>query len=371
MRNMREMREKGFTLLEVLVSLAILSAVMAVTLGALNTALTANEAVTDMADMQDNLRAGMNLMERDIVQAGSAIPLGGILVPFTNPLNNPGGSPIPLAINRPSPPGQNYAFPVDSALTSVEPGFGLGPVTLGNPTDMITVIYADNELLWSTMGPINNAPAVPPCAGTVTLTSVTLDTVTPFCQDTKVFNTNVAVQPGDLMMLTNGQGGNILRYVTSFVGKTLNFGPGDPFGINNQAAASGTMANMETLGSNPVAFPPTSISRVWMVTYYLDTTTNPQRPQLMRQINFRQAQAVGQVMENLQISYDIVSAVATPNPVNTRNIIAPDSPSQIRKINLLLSARSENVFSKSHQYFRDNLYTQIGLRSLSFQNLYN
>jgi prepilin-type N-terminal cleavage/methylation domain-containing protein len=364
------MRQKGFTLLETLISLAILSAVVAAALGALNSALTANEAVTDVADMQDNLRSGMNLMERDIVQAGSGIPLGGIAVPFTNPLENPNGAPIPLPIARPSPPGQNYAFPVDSAITSVEPGFALGPLSLGSNTDMITVMYADNELAWSTMGPINNAPALPPCLGTVTLTSVTLDTVTNQCQDPNIFATNVAVQPGDLMMLTNGQGGNILRYVTSVVGKTLNFAPGDPFDINGQVAASGTMANMATPGSFPVAFPPTSISRIWMVTYYI-SMANPTQPTLMRQINFRQPQVVGQIMENLQVAYDLVNAVATPNPTNARNIIAPDSPSQIRKINLLLAARSENVFSKSKQYFRDNLYTQIGLRSLSFQNLYN
>lgn len=364
------MRQKGFSLIEVLVSMAVLSAVMAVTLGALNTALTANEAVSDMADMQDNLRSGMNLMERDIVQSGSAVPLGGIEVPYTNPLENPGNAPIPLPINRPSPPGQNYAFPVDSALTSVEPGFSLGPVSLGNPTDMITVMYADNELLWSAMGPINNTGNVPPCAGTVTLTSVTLDTVTASCQDPKIFNTNAAVATGDIVMLTNGQGGNILRYVTSIAGKTLNFAAGDPFGINAQVAASGTMVQMES-GAAPVTFPPTSITRIWMITYFLDTTTNPQRPQLMRQINFRQAQAVGQVMENLQVAYDIVNPVATPNPTNARNIIAPDSPSQIRKINLLLAARSEYTFSKTGQYFRDNLYTQIGLRSLAFQNLYN
>jgi prepilin-type N-terminal cleavage/methylation domain-containing protein len=362
------MREKGFSLIEMLISMVILLAVIAVTLQALNSALTANEAVTDMADMQDNLRSGMNLMERDIVQSGSGVPLGGISVPFT-PLG--GGGPVPPPINRPSPPGQAYVFPVDSALTSVEPGFSLGPVSLGNPTDMITVMYADNELSWSTMGPINNAPAVPACLGTVTLTSVTLDTVTPQCADPNVFATNVAVQPGDLVMLTNGQGGNILQYVSAVVGKTLDFLPGDPFAINGQAAASGTMANMSTPGSVPIAFPPTSVSRIWMVTYYLDTTTNPQRPQLMRQVNFRVPQAVGQVMENLNVSYDIVNAVVTPNPTNARQIIAPDSPSQIRKINLLLAARSEYQFSKTHQYFRDNLYTQIGLRSLAFQNLYN
>jgi hypothetical protein len=91
----------------------------------------------------------------------------------------------------------------------------------------------------------------------------------------------------------------------------------------------------------------------------------------MRQINFNPPAAVGQVMEGLQISYDVVNAVATAPANNARNIIAPDSPNQIRKVNLYLAARSENPYSVTQQYFRANLLTQVGLRSLTFTSRYN
>jgi prepilin-type N-terminal cleavage/methylation domain-containing protein len=360
--------QKGFSLVEVMISMAILLVVIGATLSTLNDALHANEAVTEMADMEDNLRAGMNLMVRDIVQAGSGIPIGGLPIPFTAPTSP---NPVPTPINRPSPPTFNYTFPVDSAIAAATPGYQLGPNQLGQPTDMITVIYADNTLPWSTMAPINNTGSAPPCGGTVTTTSITFDEATAGCAPTTVSNGNVAVQPGDLIMLTNGQGGNIVEQVTSITGTKLNFAAGDAFGLNGQVADSGTIVQMETPGSAPVTFPPTSATRIWMVSYFLDATTNPQRPQLMRQVNFRQANAVGQVMEGLQISYDVVNAVATSPANNARQITAPDTPNQIRKVNLYLAARSEVPYSLSKQYFRDNLVTQIGLRSLAFQNLYN
>jgi prepilin-type N-terminal cleavage/methylation domain-containing protein len=352
-------REKGFSLIEVMVSTAILLVIMAATLGALTDALHANEAVTLMADMQDNLRACMNMMVRDIIQAGSGVPIGGISLPYTNAASRP--------INRPSPPLQAYTFPVAPQITSINPGFNLGPTLLGNLTDMITVIYTDNELPWSTMAPINN-PAAPTCGGTMAAngSTITFDTVTAGCA--QLVAGNVSVQPGDLLMLTNTQGGNIIQSVSNVAGSVVAFAPGDAFGLNGAVAASGTITQMQTA---PGVFPPTSATRIWMITYYLDTNTNPQRPQLMRQINFNAPAAVGQVMEGLQITYDVVNAVATAPANNARNIIAPDSPTQIRKVNLYLAARSETPYSVTRNYFRTNLLTQIGLRSLSFTSRYN
>jgi prepilin-type N-terminal cleavage/methylation domain-containing protein len=361
-------RQKGFSLVEVMISTAILLVVIGATLGTLTDALHANEAVTEMADMEDNLRAGMNLMVRDIVQSGSGIPIGGLPIPFTAAASP---DPQPTPINRPSPPGQNYTFPAGSVIAAVTPGYQLGPNQLGQATDMLTVIYADNTLPWSSMGPINNGASAPPCAGVVTTTSITFDEVTAGCAPTTVSVGNVSVQPGDLIMLSNAQGGNIVEEVTSIAGTKLFFAPGDGLNLNGQIADSGTIVQMETPASVPVTFPPTSVTRIWMITYFLDATTNPQRPQLMRQVNFRAATAVGQVMEGLQISYDVVNAVATAPANNARQIIAPDSPNQIRKVNLYMAARSETPYSVSKQYFRDNLVTQIGLRSLAFQNLYN
>jgi prepilin-type N-terminal cleavage/methylation domain-containing protein len=360
-------REKGFSLVELMVATAVMLLIMATTLSMLTDAIHANEAVMAMADMQDNMRASMNLIVRDLVQAGGGIPIGGISVPYTNPANNPGGAPIPPAINRPSPPLAVYTFPVASAITVVNPGFSLGPNSLGQLTDMITVIYADNTLAWNNMAPINN-PAAPTCAGAIAANGSTIafDTVTAGCA--QLAAGNVSVVPGDLIMLSNNQGGNIVQLVTAVAGSVLAFAPGDAFGFNGVNAASGTITQMQT---GPGVFPPTSATRIWMITYYIDATTVPGRPQLVRRVNFNPPQVVGQVIEGMQISYDVVNAVATAPPNNARNIIAPDSPNQIRKINLYLMARSENPYSVTKQYFRANLLTQVGLRGLSFQNRYN
>ena len=73
-------------------------------------------------------------------------------------------------------------------------------------------------------------------------------------------------------------------------------------------------------------------------------------------------------VENLVITYDIVDE--DTNPVNQVDAVAPNSPSQIRKVNLTLSGRSEQVFSQTRQYMRSSVATQVSLRSMSFRDQY-
>src|SRR5450631_2013239 len=98
-------REHGFSLVELMVTLAILVAIVGTTLGALSQASQATQSVTMMADTQENLRAGLNYMGRDLVQAGEAIPQGG------RPLPNNAGV---VNVNKPSPPTLAYTFPTNS-----------------------------------------------------------------------------------------------------------------------------------------------------------------------------------------------------------------------------------------------------------------
>ena len=76
-------REAGFSLIELLVAVAILVTIVGATLAALSQGLQATQGVTLMADTQENLRAGLNYMVRDLVQAGEGIPQGGIPLPNT------------------------------------------------------------------------------------------------------------------------------------------------------------------------------------------------------------------------------------------------------------------------------------------------
>src|SRR5262249_59042508 len=101
---------------------------MAVTLVGLAAAVSAfmdttrgNQRVTAAADMNDNLRAALNLIRQDIVVAGEGIPTGGIAIP----------SGTGISIKRPGPTA--LTFP-QSFLPAITLGTGLGP-TVAVPTD--------------------------------------------------------------------------------------------------------------------------------------------------------------------------------------------------------------------------------------------
>jgi hypothetical protein len=164
-------------------------------------------------------------------------------------------------------------------------------------------------------------------------------------------------------------GGVTLQCVTGVAGQVVSFAGGDPFKLNQTGLPSSTLPQT-AVPANSGKYPPTTATRIWMVTYYIDSNTNPQRPLLMRQVNFNPAVAVAEVIENLNVTYDLVDAIATVPSTNAPQIIAPDTPAQIRKVNLLLAARSETVSMQSHQYFRNNLQTEVSIQSLSFFSLY-
>ena len=112
----------------------------------------------------------------------------------------------------------------------------------------------------------------------------------------------------------------------------------------------------------------TTATRVWMVTYYINNTS-PQRPLLMRQVNMNQPQAVGEVIENLQIFYDILNVGSSPVTVtaaqeNPTSAQLPD----IRDAYIILYARSQDTFNNTSQYIRNNLETVVSIRGLDFYN---
>jgi hypothetical protein len=80
-------------------------------------------------------------------------------------------------------------------------------------------------------------------------------------------------------------------------------------------------------------------------------------------------------IENLGFSYDITSstdAVGTyPNgPGNAAAPVLPDTPAQIRAVNVFLAGRSENTYTAetTPTFLRNNLSSQVSIRSLSFTN---
>jgi prepilin-type N-terminal cleavage/methylation domain-containing protein len=380
-------RHKGFSLLELLVAMTILLIVLASATSALIQAQHVADAAGQEANAQENLRAGMHFIVRDLMQAGEGIPPQGIYVP-----NNAGVSSIAMPTGGIFP-GNPIAFP------PVVPGYQLGAVATtvnantgavlaGGNTDTITLFYADNSLVSSAAGPggiappplnaypvTQSAPAAPVCTGAIAASGLAV-ALAPTCFTLP--GTPTPIQPGDLILFSN-KNGTALEYVTSIVGNTLNFAGADPAKLNGTGLPNGTVAAINASGV------PTVITRVWMVTYYI-STANPSAPQLIRQINYPgfpaaaptyPPQPVGDGLEWLQFTYDIDASVA---PVGTYPNGPGDAPTpgggdtdfQIRAVNVLLSGRSESAIRiGAPYYYRNNLSTQVSIRNLAFVNAFN
>lgn len=332
--------ETGFSLVEFLVSTMLTLVVLGISLATFSDAVNINQLAGLVADTDQNLRSGLTMLTRDLIQAGEGIPTGGIPVP-----SGDGSTPV----NRPGPVGVAYTFPAGMVLPAVTPGAGLGPLVVVQPTDLITVIYADPTL------PLNGAPLVSINA------SGSRAEVDPAISITEP---DSAVRAGDLIMFSNAVG-NALQEVTGTDGaQTMFFDPGDPLNLNQPAAAQGTLVRLQ---SSPGAYPPTAATRVVMVSYYIDVS-NPAGPRLVRQVGAGPRLAIALGIENLQLSFDLVDGAT--NPTNVKTAVAPNSPHEIRKVNVFLSARSEAPALRTQQVFRNSLATQVSLRSLSFVDRY-
>ncbi len=373
--DMRKMKKQaGFSMLELLVSMAILVTIVGVTLKALVDAQNASQAVGLLGDMTQNLRASLTFMSRDLTQTGEGVSQGGI--PFPQ-----GGTA--KKINWPSPPGKAYTYPLaapmpqSTNLTPIVPANALGLTVNGVVTDMVSLMFVDNSLIdtnqhWLSEYPIYSA-ANPVCNGIIASTGLSVT----FDANCIKITGNDGIKAGDLILFTTSSG-TAIQTVTSVTGQVVAFAASDAFNFNGQlaAATTGTLKQLQNGAAGAQGpYPPITASRVKIVSYWIDNVTNAKVPTLIRQVNFNPPYAVGQGIEDLQISYGIaepssVAAYGTVGPGNAQYPIAPDTPSQIRTVNLFVAARTENPYSVNGQYFRDNMVSTVCIRSLSFVNRY-
>ncbi len=373
----------GFTLIELMIAMAVTMVLLYAALRAFRDASQSSKQISLASDMTDNLRAGLNFIQQDLVQAGTGIPTTGIPIPNTP--NGGGTCNAGLALNRPSLAGGTTFPQCNFVVPSIEPGQALGPLitspdaTAGNPsnpasfTDEITMLYEDNSSGLEAK-PVNQ-PALganPGCAGTITVNGQTV-TFDPVCANMAAMTASGAqIQPGDLIMFSNSYG-NALQVVTSAAGNVLNFAPGDAFNLNGRNDPSGTVLQLRNPGCTTSAncWPPTTVTRIWMISYYLDNIADPTHVRLIRRVNFNPGNPVGETMENMQFTYNFVDGVN--NPVNQASVPATNTEAQIRSVNIYLGARSNSLVRegiKTPFYTRDNLVSQVSLRSMAYVNEY-
>src|SRR5580700_4884473 len=77
MRTLDMKKQSGFTLVEFSVAMAITLVSLLATVMAFRMATYSNQNVSQREDMADNIRAGLNLLEQDVIMTGMGVPPAG------------------------------------------------------------------------------------------------------------------------------------------------------------------------------------------------------------------------------------------------------------------------------------------------------
>jgi prepilin-type N-terminal cleavage/methylation domain-containing protein len=346
----------GFSLIELIIAMAITTLITGVTLAGLADVAKGNEVVMTIAAMNSSLRTGTDLMIRDLLQAASGLPASHVV---TVP-NGTGSQRIRL----PGPPGSNFQLANQPFMEAVIPMDGAGPVIDGVATDVLATLMADNAFIDVALSAVGN-------------TQVTV------AAGPDITNGPDRVVDGQLMLISKGSA-NTLVQVTSvdYGNRILRFQDNDSLRLNQTAAASGNLAwlNAQAPANNAAS---TRISRVRLITYYLDTTSDPAHPRLVRRVNNGDdttfdnnlGTAVASDVINLQFTYDIVNGVNNPGGVsmsaadrNGTGACAPNpcDETQIRKVGLRVTARAPNRVSGAASFMTNTLESQVSLRAMAF-----
>jgi prepilin-type N-terminal cleavage/methylation domain-containing protein len=355
----------GFSLVELLVAMGIFTVVMAATLGGLSSVMQGNDVVMNIAAMNDSARAGMDLMVRDLLQVGSGLPAShSVSIPSGE---DPGDAE---RIRIPGPPGTAFmTAAADLALAAVIPRNGAGPTIDGVATDVLSILMADNTFL------------------DVALTAVAADRVTVAAGPDLGAGAD-RVEAGQLMMISKGSFTTLVQVTSVDVdARILLFEVDDSLNLNQPDAPNGSLSalNAEAPVNDAAA---TRISRLRMISYYLDNTTEPAHPRLVRRINNGHpgnfdndtlGTAVAIDVIDLQFTYDISNGEGNPGGVEMNDndkegdgSCAPAAcgATQIRKVNVMLRSRPPSGNQVTTRSLTNLLQTQVSLRAMAFVDRY-
>jgi prepilin-type N-terminal cleavage/methylation domain-containing protein len=363
---------RGFTLVEMLIAVALGLVVLAATTQLFKGGMDATLMVTQSSEMQQSVRSTLNLVAKDVSMAGSGLPPGGMPLPYGagSTLSFFAVDPTKAWLaNNTYPTGLVGGAPVTNYMYGIVPGFGNGmelggPVTVaatGKASDAITVVYTDYAF------PLNQYTATFPVANP---NGDVVNFVPPAAPPAgfPAIQSPTGIQVGDLILFNNPTGyamGEVTGIAPGAGTSTnLTFANGDPLNINQSAAAKGNIKFIIP-GGNPVA------TRVWVVTYFMEVppAANGQPPRLMRQVNGQAPSPVADNIIGLTVTYDLCDGAVAPGCAGVTNpLLAPFSPSQIHKVNIQVMAQTLNSYGNRSR--STVLATSVSTRSLSFKDRY-
>jgi prepilin-type N-terminal cleavage/methylation domain-containing protein len=371
--------QRGFSLLELMIA-ATLGLILIVAMTSLfRQGMNATFTVTQRAEVQQNMRAGIELMTKDISMAGAGLPSGGLQLPV--------GTPTKVACNQ---AGTCYVpadtYPTGNYMYGILPGFGNGvqngvaiPSAPAAVNDSITSIYCDYNF------PLTNFAFTFPSTTDAAVALV----ATPNAALPENILAPGGLNVGDLLFFLVSTPGNgvgpggtsaaqtaaVVAEITGIPSNAqINFASGDALNFNQGTAVPNSLANMiNNLGPALGGGNTVTVCRLNAVTYFLQVPppgATIQTPRLMRQVNGLTAVPVADNIINLQFSYDVISSVAGLMNANTSNpIAAGDSPALIQKVNMWVMGQS--LVSSGNRFQSMYLASSVSTGNMSFCNSYS
>ena len=344
MRDMKTQTQNvyGFTLLELMVSMALGLIVMAAMASLFKTGLNSTMLVTQRAETQQNMRAAIDLMAKDISMAGAGLPSGGIQLPAGAGSTvskygcDQGGTCHLVNFNYPN---GNYMYGIIPGFSNgVEGGAVIPAAPAPAVNDSITVVYADyNFPLWEY-------------------------TVT-FVAGTNGGQITLAASAGFTPPAINSAGTEVGE-VTGLTATSISFANLDPLNVNQSGAATNNLKSISG-GASTVAY------RLFAVTYYLTVPGAGQTPRLMRQVNGLTPVPVADDIINLQFAYDAYNGAATPATLDANQpnpLGVAENPNTIQKINIVVMGQS--IISNGNKSQSMYLGTSVSARNMAFSDRY-
>jgi prepilin-type N-terminal cleavage/methylation domain-containing protein len=365
---------RGFSLVELMIAMVIGLVVMGAATSLFKTGMDATMMITEQAEMQQNVRAAVNLISKDISMAGAGLPAGGVQLPYGSGATAPkiacyGTTCYLAARTYPSITSGSPPTTITNHMYGLVPGPNNGmengswtstiPATGATP-DSITTFYVDYSF------PLNDYTITFPASPDGSYVNVG---ATPTGDPAILSPTGLQV--GDLILLSNGTGSAVGEITTGGLTATkITFANGDSLNINQTGAANGNIKAISG-GTGTKAY------RIYAVTYFVEVPASGsgQNPRLMRQVNGQQAQPVADNIIDLQITYDACDGTNTSgtpacaalgDPIGNTPSYAPSS---IHKVNLQVIGQS--VLSASKKSVSMALVSSVSTRNLSFKDRFN
>jgi prepilin-type N-terminal cleavage/methylation domain-containing protein len=368
MKMQRQNAKRGFTLVELMVSMALGLIVMAAMASLFRTGMQSTFIVAQRAETQENMRAAIDFMVKDIGQAGAGLPSGGIQLPLGGGATSAQyGCDQTRTCYVPA-----YTYPTNY-MYGVIPGYNngvQGSVTIPSaPTqinDSITVIYCDYNF------PLYEYNVTFPASPDGTLINLAANSA--YSPAPPAPNSSGGILQGDLIMLTGTNGVTAVGEVTNVTATSISFANTDPLNMN-WSGSTHTNNVYAVSGGAGYAAPPAGTTqatayRLFAVTYYLSVpTATGQLPRLMRQVNGLTPVPVADNIINLQFAYDVYNSTTSALDANQPNPIgAGESPNLMQKINIVVMGQSLTKDGNKSQ----NMYlaTSVSARDMAFRNRY-